>query len=630
MTSATVSGQLTVRDADGNVFTNVSSIAPDAMCYTNAGNSQCFDSSNLYLNNIGFIEFWNTGLIQGDANSPRLTIGASGPGTARFDSGSMSVPAGIDLYDKTHSNYIRLRSSNTVTSSTYTLPSALPASTLPMVSDSSGNLALVSTLTLTSLAFSGSGNATITEPNGLSGQIVISTKPADITATHLAIWSSSMTLIDGGVPGTGGGGGSSSGTVSVAAQYQIPFYAVAGSSNVLNSSANFTNNGTTITISGVYTVVETNVSTDTVTGVFFNYQGSSVTASSMSATYVNGVIPALVPGTNITSITGTWPNQTINAATQGGGGASALETMVNSVRITSPTATQNFIAGSNITLTGSVPAASTAAITIAATGLVQLSSFSATQPILYNSVTGAFNSTLISATTGFMGTLQAAQFPALTGSISNTAGSLVTTLGLVSLSTGVIGTLPAANLVSTVAYTSVNNVWTGNNDFGGGTGLEIPNAANPTVDATGEIAFDTTDGTLVAYDGSVANVVGFSTHSVTVSISSGTGWNSLAIPVWRAPTDMAITITKVMAASLPEGTTVLYQLNERGANPNVAGTDVFNMAYSSAEAKGITETDISNRGIAAESTLVLTTPANASSGTPSFMTFTIYYKRDLE
>lgn len=33
--------------------------------------------------------------------------------------------------------------------------------------------------------------------------------------------------------------------------------------------------------------------------------------------------PGLVVGTNITSITGTWPNQTINAATQSGGGGSS-------------------------------------------------------------------------------------------------------------------------------------------------------------------------------------------------------------------------------------------------------------------------------------------------------------------
>lgn len=60
----------------------------------------------------------------------------------------------------------------------------------------------------------------------------------------------------------------------------------------------------------------------------------------------------------------------------------------------------------------------------ALSGQVALSSFTATQPILYNNATGAFTSTLISATTGFMGTLQAAQEPAHTGDVTNSAGSL--------------------------------------------------------------------------------------------------------------------------------------------------------------------------------------------------------------
>lgn len=54
--------------------------------------------------------------------------------------------------------------------------------------------------------------------------------------------------------------------------------------------------------------------------------------------------PGLVPGTNITSITGTWPNQTINAATQaGGGGSSSLAFAIGSTtswktQVSSPTA----------------------------------------------------------------------------------------------------------------------------------------------------------------------------------------------------------------------------------------------------------------------------------------------------
>lgn len=43
--------------------------------------------------------------------------------------------------------------------------------------------------------------------------------------------------------------------------------------------------------------------------------------------------PGLVAGTNITSITGTWPNQTINAATQSGGGGYSLQPATVTVRL---------------------------------------------------------------------------------------------------------------------------------------------------------------------------------------------------------------------------------------------------------------------------------------------------------
>ena len=43
--------------------------------------------------------------------------------------------------------------------------------------------------------------------------------------------------------------------------------------------------------------------------------------------------PGLVAGTNITSITGTWPNQTINAATQAGGGGSGTINLANQTDI---------------------------------------------------------------------------------------------------------------------------------------------------------------------------------------------------------------------------------------------------------------------------------------------------------
>lgn len=120
------------------------------------------------------------------------------------------------------------------------------------------------------------------------------------------------------------------------------------------------------------------------------------------------------------------------------------------------------------------------------------------------------------------------------------------------------------------------------------------------------------------------------TQTVTVTISSGTGFNGLSIPVWRAPTNTAVTIVKIMAESLAAGTTVLYQLDSRAfGSVNSAGTSTFSVAFSTANNTGVTTTSFSNAAISAQNSLVLTTPAaGASAGSPTSMTFTIYYNRN--
>lgn len=85
-------------------------------------------------------------------------------------------------------------------------------------------------------------------------------------------------------------------------------------------------------------------------------QGNAVQIASNTilgpTTFYANVAPSLIAGTNITSITGTWPNQTINAATQagGGGGASTLGMFKDGVQVTSPTPQIN-VNGNDLTLT---------------------------------------------------------------------------------------------------------------------------------------------------------------------------------------------------------------------------------------------------------------------------------------
>lgn len=108
-----------------------------------------------------------------------------------------------------------------------------------------------------------------------------------------------------------------------------------------------------------------------ITAATTTFSGKVIVASTATfngnVNFSSGVYLNSTTGTNGQVFTsggpGTIPSWTTVSGS--GGGSSPLETMVNGVRITSPTATQNFIAGAGISIAGSVPATSTAAVTVA-------------------------------------------------------------------------------------------------------------------------------------------------------------------------------------------------------------------------------------------------------------------------
>jgi hypothetical protein len=326
---------------------------------------------------------------------------------------------------------------------------------------------------------------------------------------------------------------------------------------------------------------------------------------------------------------------------------------------------------------------STGTLYTLASGKVNYASFTVTNPLTYNNTTGAIGILQVSLSSGVTGVLPAAN------------------MNQVSLSSSVTGTLPSGNMVSTVAFTNSTQTFTAAQTFTSsathtgalvvstsiilsgnpGTSGQViqsggPNALASWATLTGATLASTqtwtggntltssttfsgavvvsstillsnspgTNGQALTTGGpnatptwtsmltassATATYVQKSSASVTVSISSGTGYNSLTIPVWRAPNDTSVTIFKILAESLPASTTVLYQLDERAfGSINSAGSSIFSVQYSTANNTGVTTTAFADASIAINASLVLTTPAVATGGTPTSMSFTIYYKRD--
>ena len=318
------------------------------------------------------------------------------------------------------------------------------------------------------------------------------------------------------------------------------------------------------------------------------YNGTQVTSPTVG---INVISPLVAVANSSTMTLSVDLSTTANLSAVGTSTAS-LQTQINSLGVStgSIAASTGTIAATVFTLGQSTYslAQATGTLYTLANGKVNYSSFSATSPINYNSGTGAISfSTVVP---------QAETFTGSSVTISG-AGGLTAQYGI----TGGSGT-----------FTST---------------LSIPNGAGTSVTGAGQLAVNTNAGQLMMYDGTSAKVVASSTHSFTVTISSGVGWNSLTIPVWRAPIVSSVTITEILAESLPANTTVQYQLSiDTFGKVNTLGNNVFGVNPSSASDGGYTTTSFATNVVLPQASLVLTTPSsNAGAGSPSMMTFTVYY-----
>ncbi len=196
-----------------------------------------------------------------------------------------------------------------------------------------------------------------------------------------------------------------------------------------------------------------------------------------------------------------------------------------------------------------------------------------------------------------------------------------------------------SNSMTLDASTSINagsalNLSLGANvtlDLGSAGGLQIPSGTAPTVNTVGELALDTTDNTLIMFDGTAPRVIGHDIHQVVVTITADADWDGESIPIWQAPLDMAVTILQVSASVVGSSTPSLtYNIEERAfGSLGSAGTDIY-ATDEAADDNGEDEVTFTNSSIAAKAHLVFTTGVTAESGTVDYVTFVIYYRKNVE
>jgi hypothetical protein len=132
--------------------------------------------------------------------------------------------------------------------------------------------------------------------------------------------------------------------------------------------------------------------------------------------------------------------------------------------------------------------------------------------------------------------------------------------------TGQTYTFPAAS--ATVAGLGTNQTFSGNlvfsgtNDFGGASSLEVPNGASPTVDAAGEIAVDTTTDQLQYYGGSKRVISPKKTTGIVVPSVAATD----DLVFFKAPYGMTITAIDCVVSAATSATINIQECDANGAN----------------------------------------------------------------
>jgi len=161
-------------------------------------------------------------------------------------------------------------------------------------------------------------------------------------------------------------------------------------------------------------------------------------------------------------------------------------------------------------------------------------------------------------------------------------------------------------------------------DFGGATSLEIPNGANPTVDAVGEVAYDETIGQLLTYGNGKVNVYS-ATSTIEKTVNVPTDLSGLDYPLTKFI--QAGTIKKIFCITDPTDTTGQDQDIEIYEASSTGGSTTTVDAIITCDADGAEDDGtLANPSIDAGDWLGI--HFGTASGTPQMLTFVIEYLED--
>ena len=154
------------------------------------------------------------------------------------------------------------------------------------------------------------------------------------------------------------------------------------------------------------------------------------------------------------------------------------------------------------------------------------------------------------------------------------------------------------------------DTYTGAHDFGGADSVEIPNGANPTTDAAGEVAIDTDDSFLEFYDGTASRVIGsVYTKDALIHNPDGLQATSDAIPLFRVETEWAphgITITRLRIATNAAST---YSVNfEEWTSPTDGSPSTIETVATSESTEAVDDSSIDDASIAVGSYVFIDLP----------------------